>query len=91
MPNVHQVRVYHLWMLLSKMEGVRGEKLSFGDFGRVFFGLDFFNVNTLIERQQNNNLVKTYFLLEIAFNRIVLTRHVTEIQKIMSLSIFISP
>lgn len=90
MPNVHQVRVYHLCMLLSEMEGGRGEKLSFGDFSQSFFGLDFFDVNTLIERQQNSNLIKTYFLLEIAFNRIFLTRHITKIQKIMSLPIFIS-
>lgn len=41
MPNVHQVRVYNLCMLLSKMEEVRGEKLSSGDFVQGFFGLDF--------------------------------------------------
>lgn len=36
MPNINQIRVYHLCMLLSKMEGVRGDKMSFGDFVQGF-------------------------------------------------------
>lgn len=63
------------WHITKQNGGSERRQIVFWRFCSRFFGLDFFNANTLIERQQNNNLVKSYFLLEIAFNRMFLTRH----------------